>query len=149
MGCRGHYEVVLGAMPRLGCVADKAYKLYKDKGQLPCNTMAIWGYIYKISNLEEGKSYIGSTEYEPEERWRKHMSAPALKMRHLKGKMHTLQYQLLEYGSFEDKGALRDKEDFYMQKLDTVRNGYNTRYNSNIVKDWMEGRTAKHCAATH
>ncbi len=93
------------------------------------NTMAIWGYIYKITNLEEGKSYIGSTEGKLSKRWNAHRCVPVIKMKHLKDKMHTLQYDILEYGFFDDRKALHNREDIYMDKFDTVFNGYNTTYN--------------------
>lgn len=97
--------------------------------------MAIWAYIYKITNEDEGEAYIGSTTLKPPQRWAVHKSTPPPKMKHLKGKMHTFHYELLEYGFFDNKHELLIREDYYMDKFNTVFNGYNSRYNIDYAKN--------------
>jgi hypothetical protein len=96
--------------------------------------MAVWAYIYKISNDEEGKSYIGSTTGDIKQRMYSHRCTPAPKMKHLKPQMKDMAYEVLEYGFFDNKHEMLTKEDYYMDKYNTVFNGYNTRFNTDYKR---------------
>lgn len=100
----------------------------------------IWAYIYKITNPEEGKCYIGSTQRTPEARWQSHKNEPSKKMKHLKDKMKYLEYEVIEYGFFDDDRALLGREDYYISKYKSCKKGYNSKYNTGFdpIEIWGE-----------
>lgn len=87
--------------------------------------------IYKITNIENGKVYIGRSS-NIEERWKEHQSA-------LKAGVHH-SYKLQEcYNSLDDKSKLKyeiveiveneddlpEREQYYYDQYDSYHNGYN------------------------
>ncbi len=83
------------------------------------------GFIYKVTNKVNGKSYIGQTRNTVEFRWRQHYKAKDNKYFHR---------AIQKYGkeNFEvitlekcDVEKLNDREIFYISKYDTFNNGYN------------------------
>lgn len=87
------------------------------------------GYIYRIINNINGKSYIGKTEKTPKIRWRRHIST------YRKGKDRPLYRAFRKYGienfsletleECKDGLELCNKEIYYIEKYDTFKNGYN------------------------
>lgn len=83
------------------------------------------GFIYKITNKVNGKSYIGQTRYTVEFRWRQHQ--------HKKDDTY-FHNAIHKYGSANftvetleecDYKNLDSREIFYIAKYDTFNNGYN------------------------
>ncbi len=84
------------------------------------------GYIYKITNKVNGKSYIGQTRYTVEFRWKQHQFKKdnchfhnAIK----KYGVDNFTVEILEECEFKD---LDSREMFYIAKYDTFNNGYNS-----------------------
>ena len=89
------------------------------------------GFIYKITNKVNGKSYIGQTRYTVEFRWRQHQ--------HKKDNVHfhnaikkyginNFTVEVLEECDFDD---LNSREIFYIAKYDTFNRGYNSTIGGN------------------
>ena len=83
------------------------------------------GYIYKITNKVNGKSYIGQTRNSVEFRWRQHKNNK---------NGYALHAAIRKYGAenFEvetlekcDISRLDEREIYYIDKYDTFNNGYN------------------------
>lgn len=101
------------------------------------------GYIYKITNQINGKSYIGKTERSIEVRWQEHL-------RHTKELAERLPlYKAMnKYGleNFKieqieecDNDVLDDREIFWIKQYGTYGNGYNcTGGGEGGVKDYHE-----------
>lgn len=95
------------------------------------------GFIYKITNKVNGKSYIGQTRYTVEFRWRQHQ--------HKKDNTH-FHCAIAKYGAENftvetleecDLADLDSREIFYIAKYDTYANGYN----SSTGGDGMRGHS--------
>lgn len=83
------------------------------------------GYIYKITNKVNGKSYIGQTRYTVEFRWRQHQHKKDNTYFHnaiSKYGVENFTVETLEECNIED---LDSKELFYIAKYDTFKKGYN------------------------
>ena len=87
-------------------------------------------YIYKITNIQNNKSYIGQTINLPSERWRRHQQDA------LSNRLNTHFAQAIrKYGvdSFklevidtaENAQELTAKESYQIKYYDTIKNGYN------------------------
>ncbi len=83
------------------------------------------GFIYKVTNKVNGKSYIGQTRNTVEFRWRQHYKAKDNKYFHR---------AIQKYGkeNFEvttlekcDTNKLNEREIYYINKFNTFSNGYN------------------------
>jgi len=83
------------------------------------------GFIYKITNKVNGKSYIGQTRNSVEFRWRQHKNNKS---------GYALHYAIRKYGAdnFEvetleecDVSKLDEREIYYIDKYNTFTNGYN------------------------
>lgn len=93
--------------------------------------------IYRIINTVTNKSYIGSTFKSFKTRWKQHLS----KLDNNKHHSKELQNSYNKYGTdsfvceileiIEDKSILLDRESFYINKFDSVENGYNENPNPN------------------
>lgn len=95
------------------------------------------GFIYKITNKVNGKSYIGQTRYTVEFRWRQHQ--------HKKDNTH-FHCAIAKYGAENftvetleecDLAEMDSREIFYIAKFDTYNNGYN----SSTGGDGMKGHS--------
>lgn len=118
------------------------------------------GYIYKITNLINQKSYIGLTHRTPELRWKEHIDIAYGE----KGRRHHLHNAILKYGSknFEFKileevsdDELNNREKYWIKYYDTYDNGYNETYGgegvikydyNNFITMWNEGFTVNEIA---
>lgn len=118
------------------------------------------GYIYKITNLINQKSYIGLTHRTPELRWKEHINTVYRE----KGRRHHLHNAILKYGpeNFEFKileevseDELNNREKYWIKYYNTYDNGYNetlggegvVKYNYNdFIKLWDEGFTVDEIA---
>lgn len=95
------------------------------------------GFIYKITNKVNGKSYIGQTRYTVEFRWRQHQ--------HKKDNTH-FHCAIAKYGAENftvetleecEIADMDSREIFYIAKYDTYNNGYN----SSTGGDGMRGHS--------
>lgn len=86
--------------------------------------------IYKIENKHNGKVYIGKSK-DIMQRWSAHERALAKQEHHSKklqedyniyGGIQAFDFSIVEICSAEE---LSDKENFYIQKFDSINNGYN------------------------
>ena len=83
------------------------------------------GYIYKITNKVNGKSYIGQTRYTIEFRWRQHIHKKDNTYFHNAIKKYGVDnfiVEKLEECNIED---LNEKEIYYIAKYNTFKDGYN------------------------
>lgn len=83
------------------------------------------GFIYKITNKVNGKSYIGQTKYTVEFRWRQHQHKKDNVYFHNAIKKYGVDnfiVETLEECNYED---LDSREMFYIAKYDTFNSGYN------------------------
>lgn len=83
------------------------------------------GFIYKITNKVNGKSYIGQTRYTVEFRWKQHQHKVDNTYFHNainKYGADNFTVETLEECKYED---LDSREIFYIAKYDTFNNGYN------------------------
>lgn len=83
------------------------------------------GFIYKITNKVNGKSYIGQTRYTVEFRWRQHQHKRDNVYFHNaihKYGIENFTVEILEECDYKD---LNSREIFYIAKYDTFKNGYN------------------------
>lgn len=83
------------------------------------------GYIYKITNKVNGKSYIGQTRYTVEFRWRQHIHKKDNVYFHNaihKYGIENFTVETLEECNYED---LNSREIFYIAKYNTFKDGYN------------------------
>lgn len=121
------------------------------------------GYIYKITNLINQKSYIGLTHRTPELRWKEHIDITYGE----KGRRHHLHNAILKYGleNFEFKileevseDELNNREKYWIKYYDTYDNGYNETYGgegaikydyNNFLTMWNEGFTVNEIAEEH
>lgn len=89
------------------------------------------GYIYKITNKVNGKSYIGQTRYTVEFRWRQHQHKKDSVYFHNAIKKYGVEnfiVETLEECNYED---LDSREIFYIAKYDTFNKGYNLTIGGN------------------
>lgn len=83
------------------------------------------GFIYKVTNKVNGKSYIGQTRYTVEFRWRQHQHKKDNTYFHNaihKYGIENFTVETLEECNIED---LDSKEIYYIAKYDTFNSGYN------------------------
>ena len=83
------------------------------------------GYIYKITNKVNGKSYIGQTRYTIEFRWRQHIHKKDNTYFHNAIKKYGVDnfiVEKLEKCNIED---LNEREIYYIAKYNTFKDGYN------------------------
>ena len=117
------------------------------------------GYIYKITNNINGKSYIGQTKRTIEKRWQDHLSSAFSQSQHSYN--YPLYIDIRKYGvkNFEittiEKcpiNLLDEKEKYWIKFYDTKNNGYNQTlgghsvqlYNyDEIYKLWEQGYSCK------
>lgn len=91
-------------------------------------------YIYKITNLVNGKSYIGATKKSLSDRWKYHLHDSKRE----RSKNRPLYIAMNKYGidnfnisvveECEDYSVLFEREIYWIDYYDTFRNGYNATY---------------------
>ena len=117
-------------------------------------------YIYKITNLINGKSYIGKTLKTVEERYNEHLRDSRKKVR----EKRPLYSAMKKYGSENFKVEiieecepknLNNREIFWINYYNTFREGYNATLGGDgkayydgavIIKLWQQGKTVKEIA---
>ena len=85
------------------------------------------GYIYRIYNDINEKSYIGLTTNTVETRWKKHLTNSAFVKYHLYDAMrlYGIEHFFIEMiENVEDK-YLAEREQYWIQYYDSFHNGYN------------------------
>lgn len=85
------------------------------------------GYIYRIYNDINDKSYIGLTTNTVETRWKKHLSNSAFVKYHLYDAMrlYGVEHFFIETLEKVDDKNLAIREQYWIQKYDSFNNGYN------------------------
>lgn len=83
------------------------------------------GFIYKITNKVNGKSYIGQTRYSVEFRWRQHIHKKDNVYFHNALKKYGIENFTIETLEECDYKDLDSREIFYIAKYDTFNSGYN------------------------
>ena len=104
-------------------------------------------FIYKITNLINGKTYIGQTIGSVENRWKRHCrensGCPALSRAIKKYGKDNFKIETID--TAKNQGELNKKEEYYVNNIDSMYpNGYNLREGgdatgklSNVVKTKM------------
>lgn len=95
------------------------------------------GFIYKITNKVNGKSYIGQTRYTVEFRWRQHQHKKDKTHFHCAIKNYGIDSFVVETLEECDYKDLDSREIYYIAKYDTYNNGYN----SSTGGDGMRGHS--------
>lgn len=83
------------------------------------------GFIYRITNKVNGKSYIGQTRYTIEFRWRQHQHKKDNTYFHNAIKKYGPDNFIVEALEECDVQNLNTREIYYIAKYDTFNNGYN------------------------
>ena len=83
------------------------------------------GYIYKITNKVNGKSYIGQTRYTVEFRWRQHIHKKDNVYFHNAIRKYGIDNFIVETLEECDYKDLNSREIFYIAKYNTFKEGYN------------------------
>lgn len=85
------------------------------------------GYIYRIYNDINNKSYIGLTTNTVETRWKKHLANSAFVKYHLYNAMrfYGVEHFFIETLEEVDNKNLAIREQYWIQKYDSFNNGYN------------------------
>lgn len=117
------------------------------------------GYIYKITNNVNDKPYVGQTNQTLEARFKKHLYdalvfgidtkfARAIR-KHYKEDEEVFKIQAIEYFDDISEEALTDREYYWIDKLDAIKNGYNCTYSkSRCGGNTYFGRTDEQMAIT-
>lgn len=115
------------------------------------------GFIYKISNNINNKLYIGKTCSTIENRWSHHKNAYQKYDWHLYKAMRKYGINNFKIEIIEqcDNNLLNEREMYWINKLDTYKNGYNSttggdgrlQIDRNFVKEqWLNGKSTKEIA---
>lgn len=91
-------------------------------------------YIYRIVNRINGKSYIGKTEGEIEQRWKQHIKecnrgrSGNRPLYRAMNKYGIDNFYIEEVERCKSPNDLSDREIYWIEAFDTYRNGYNATY---------------------
>lgn len=86
-------------------------------------------HIYKITNTINDKQYVGKTEKDPKKRWKEHLAAAknnplmVISKAIRKHGIRNFKFEIIEECLSED---VNKKETYWIGKLDTFENGYNS-----------------------
>lgn len=86
-------------------------------------------FVYKITNIVDGKFYIGKTQKTLEERFKRHLirkSSPKLMAAISKYGKENFKIELIDKAT--SKEELNTKEKYWIEKLMAIENGYNLTY---------------------
>lgn len=82
------------------------------------------GYVYKITNKKNKKSYIGITTRNPKKRWKEHLSADTYLGRAIR-KYGDSNFSFKELDKASSLNELVELEKGYIELFDSFKNGYN------------------------
>ena len=103
--------------------------------------------IYKITNILNNKQYVGKTEHDPMKRWKEHLSAARnnvnMAISHAINKhgSENFKFEVIEECLPED---INKKESYWIGKLDTFENGYNSTLGGEGIVGAIRERGAVH-----
>ena len=85
------------------------------------------GYIYRIYNDVNNKSYIGLTTKTVETRWKKHLANSSFVQYHLYDAMrlYGVEHFFIETLEKVDDTKLAEREQYWIEQYDSFHNGYN------------------------
>lgn len=115
------------------------------------------GYIYKITNKVNNKIYVGKTATTIANRWLHHLDAYKNFDWHLYRAMrkYGIDQFLIEQIEECDNEIINEREIYWIEKLDTFHNGYNSTLGGEgrkqisreeVIKLWKEGYSTKELA---
>jgi predicted GIY-YIG superfamily endonuclease len=104
--------------------------------------MSKTGIIYIIKNKINNLVYIGATTQDLDKRWYEHKSDYNNTKIHTRKihqafnehKLENFYIEELETIKFDDKNELKNKENYYINKFDSFKNGYNSQSEELIVE---------------
>ncbi len=90
-------------------------------------------FVYKVTNTENGKSYIGITSRSTEERWKEHLSRAKNGLRNSRiyaaiRKYGVEKFEVTTIDQVDCEDSVRELEKKYIQKFDSYKNGYNCNF---------------------
>ena len=107
------------------------FKIERPSGSIELTLPQPSFYIYKITNNVNGKKYIGSTN-NPARRIEEHLSgkgSQALLAELVEYGRKDFSFNIIDMLATDNKQAVFDLEDSYIEKYDAIASGYNCRLN--------------------
>ncbi len=87
-------------------------------------------FVYKVTNTENGKSYIGITSRSTDKRWKEHLSRAKSGQRN--GRLYAAlrkygeeKFEVTTIDQVDCEDSVRELEKKYIQEFDSYENGYN------------------------
>lgn len=129
--------------------SDKCHKSYKNRVEIDTiekgwDSNGNLPVIYKITNIKTGKCYIGQTQQSFTLRWWQHIkwgnSACKFHQAMIEGEITDWTFQVIEV--CKDKTKLNEREQFYINKFNSIEQGYNTATTKAYFEELIEGAHA-------
>ena len=104
-------------------------------------------HIYKITNTINNKGYVGKTAQKPEKRWKAHLYSAktngpmAISRAIRKHGEKNFKFEVIEECSVEEMNL---KETYWIGRLDTFKNGYNSTLGGEGIVGAIRERGAVH-----
>jgi hypothetical protein len=104
-------------------------------------------HIYKITNSINDRGYVGKTENEPKKRWKEHLAAArnnpimVISKAIRKYGSENFKFEIIEECLSED---VNKKETYWIGRLDTFKNGYNSTLGGEGIVGAIRERGAVH-----